>query len=157
VRYADGPTVSVDVLIDAPPDMVWALVSDINVPARFSDEFQGAEWDDDVHFRGRNRHPAAGEWETQCTVVEREPDRVFAWAVGDPANPSASWRFELEPEGTGTRLRQWMRMGPAPSGLTPAIEAMPDKEERIVARRLDEHRFNMLATLAGIKDLAELR
>jgi hypothetical protein len=60
------------------------------------------------------------------------------------------------PEGGGTRLRQWMRMGPAPSGLTPAIEAMPDKEERIVARRLDEHRFNMLATLAGIKDLAEL-
>jgi len=32
---------------------------------------------------------------------------------------------------------------------------MPDKEERIVARRLDEHRFNMLATLQGIKDLAE--
>jgi hypothetical protein len=54
-------------------------------------------------------------------------------------------------------LRQWMRMGPAPSGLTPAIEAMPDKEERIIARRLDEHRFNMLATIQGIKDLAENR
>jgi hypothetical protein len=48
-----------------------------------------------------------------------------------------------------------MQMGPAPSGLTPAIEAMPDKEERIVARRLEEHRANMGATLAGIKELAE--
>ena len=30
--------------------------------------------------------------------------------------------------------------GPAPSGLTMAITAMPDKEERIVARRLGEYR-----------------
>jgi hypothetical protein len=32
---------------------------------------------------------------------------------------------------------------------------MPDKEERIVARRLSEHRANMERTLAGIKELAE--
>lgn len=163
MRYADGPTVTVDVLIDAPPDRVWALVSDISVPARFSTELQGAEWIDDTRFRGTNRHEAAGEWQTECTVLEREEPgargvrgvAAFAWAVGDPANPSATWRFSLAPEGAGTRLTQWMRMGPAPSGLTPAIEAMPDKEERIVARRLDEHRFNMLATVSGIKDLAE--
>jgi uncharacterized protein YndB with AHSA1/START domain len=155
VRYADGPTVTVDVLIDAPPERVWDLVSDITLPARFSSELQAAEWIDDTHFRGRNRHEAAGEWETTCTVTERDAPRVFEYAVGDPTNPSASWRFSLAPEGGGTRLTQWMRMGPAPSGLTPAIEAMPDKEERIVARRLDEHRFNMVATLQGIKDLAE--
>ena len=35
------------------------------------------------------------------------------------------------------------------------IEAMPDKEERIVARRLDEHRANMVKTIEGIKALAE--
>jgi uncharacterized protein YndB with AHSA1/START domain len=155
VRYADGPTVTVDVRIAAPPEVVWELVSDIDLPARFSTELQSATWIDDTTFTGRNRHEAAGEWETTCTVVERVEGVTFAYAVGDPGNPSASWRFTLEPDGPGTRLTQWMRMGPAPSGLTPAIEAMPDKEERIVARRLDEHRFNMLATLAGIKDLAE--
>jgi uncharacterized protein YndB with AHSA1/START domain len=157
VRYADGPSVTVDVLIDASPAAVWAVVSDITVPARFSTELQSAEWIDETHFRGRSRHEAAGEWETVCEVVERDEPRVFAWAVGSAADPSASWRFTLTPEGPGTRLTQWMRMGPAPSGLTPAIEAMPDKEERIIARRLDEHRFNMLATLQGIKDLAESR
>jgi len=158
VRYADGPTVTVDVFIEAPPSVVWALVSDINLPARFSSEFLGAEWIVERRaFRGRNSHPAAGEWETTCTVVTWHEPRVFAYAVGDPASPSASWRWTLEPEGAGTRLTQWMQMGPAPSGLSPAIEAMPDKEERIVARRLDEHRFNMIANLAGIKDLAEGR
>ena len=42
------------------------------------------------------------------------------------------------------------RIGPGPSGLTPAIEAMPDKEERIIERRLEEFRRNMETTLDGI-------
>jgi len=159
VRYADGPSVTVDLYVAAPPEAIWPLVSDINLPARFSTEFQGAEWLDDAQtsFLGRNQHPAAGEWTSTSYVVERVENRVFAWAVSDPDHPAASWRFELEAEGAGTRLRQAMRMGPAPSGLTPAITAMPDKEERIIARRLDEHRTNMLATLQGIKDVVESR
>jgi len=156
MRYADGPTVTVSIDIEAPPAAVWALVSDISTPARFSSELRSAAWiEEGVSFRGRNAHPAAGEWETTSYVTVLLEESVFEYAVGDPANPSASWRWTLEPTGTGTRLTQWMRMGPAPSGLTPAIEAMPDKEERIIARRLDEHRFNMLATLTGIKELAE--
>jgi hypothetical protein len=155
MKYADGPTVEVQAVIDAPPKAVWALVSDITTPTRFSEELQEARWIDDQRFVGRSFHPATGEWETTCSVVARRPEREFGWVVGDPAQPSAAWRFTLEPADGGTLLRQWMRMGPAPSGLTPAIEARPDKEERIVARRLDEHRANMQATVDGIKRLAE--
>jgi hypothetical protein len=32
---------------------------------------------------------------------------------------------------------------------------MPDKEERIVARRLEEFERNMRATLEGIREIAE--
>ena len=46
-------------------------------------------------------------------------------------------------------------MGPARSGMNAAIDAMPDKEERIVARRLGEHRANVEANLAGIARLLE--
>jgi uncharacterized protein YndB with AHSA1/START domain len=162
MKYADGPTVEVEVFVDAPIERVWLLVSDVNLPARFSSELQAAHWLDGVtspvsgaRFVGRSQHPAAGEWETTCVVTEWEPGRAFGWAVGDPSYPSASWRFELEPDGTGVRLRQRARLGPAPSGLTPAILAMPEKEERIVARRLDEHRANMQATVNGVKALAE--
>lgn len=162
MRYADGPTVEVEVHIDAATARVWELVSDIELPARFSSEFQGATWDDPTsgaalgsRFRGRNRHDAIGEWETVSTVVAFEPEHVFGWAVGDPDAPGASWRFELEADGDGTLLKQWMRMGPARSGLNAAIDRMPDKEERIIERRLDEHRRNMTATLEGIKALAE--
>lgn len=154
MKYAEGPTTEVDVFVDAPPERVWALVSDITVPARFSAELQSAEWIDDTHFRGRNRHDAIGEWETTSEVVRRDGS-VFEWAVGGADSASASWRFTVAPEGAGTRLSQWMRIGPAPSGLSPAIEAMPDKEERIIERRLAEHRANMQATIDGIRDLAE--
>lgn len=155
MKYADGPTVEVETLINAPLAVVWALVSDITTPVRFSEELHDARWIDERRFVGRSRHPAIGEWETICTVVSQEPEREFGWIVGDPDHPSAAWRFTLEPAERMTRLRQWMRMGPAPSGLNIAIEARPDKEERIVARRLEEHRDNMQRTVDGIKRLAE--
>ncbi len=162
MRFAESPTVEVEVHVEAPPERVWLVVIDIATPARFSSELQETTWLDDVtaaapgaRFKGRNQHPAGGEWETISTVVACDPARVFAWAVGDPERPSALWRFELEPDGTGTRLRQFARMGPGPSGTTMVIEKMPDKEERIIERRLSEWRQNMLATLEGIKGLAE--
>lgn len=160
MRYEEGPTAGADVLVRAPLERVWALVTDINVPARFSDELRGADWVDEgprmgARFVGRSWHKAMGDWETTCIVNRFEPMRAFGWCVTDVDNPSSSWWFELEPEADGVRLRQGMRMGPAPSGLNIAITATPDKEERIIARRLEEHEANMRATLEGIRQLAE--
>jgi len=159
-RYADSPAAEVEVLVHASVDRVWALTTDIDLPARFSSEFQGAEWLDvgpavGARFKGRSEHAAIGKWETTCVVTRYEENRVFEWAVGEAHNPSARWRFQIEPVDDGVLLRQWCQIGPGPSGLTPAIEAMPDKEERIVARRLDEFRANMQATVEGIKQVAE--
>lgn len=162
MKYGDGPSTEVDILIDAPIERVWQLVSDINVPAEFSTEFLGAEWLDDApclgaRFLGRNHHTALGNWETTAFVNRYEPLRAFGWAVTDADNPSSTWWFELEQEPAGVRVRQGTRMGPAPSGLTIAITAMPDKEERIIARRLTEYETNMRATLEGIKRAAEVQ
>ena len=86
---------------------------------------------------------------------ECDPPHRFAWAVGDPGHPAATWRFTLTPDGAGTRLEQWYQMGPARSGLNIAIDAMPDKEATIVFVRLREHETAMLHNLAEIKDRAE--
>ncbi len=160
MRYADMPTAEVEVLVHAPVERIWSLVTDVDLPARFSNEFQGAQWLDagpgvGARFQGRNRHAAIGTWETTCVVTQCEVDRVFEWAVGDADNSAARWRFELESSGDGVLLRQWCQIGPGPSGLTPAILAMPDKEERIITRRLAEHRANMQVTVEGIKLIAE--
>jgi len=43
LRLIDCPTAEVSVLIAATARAVWPLVCDIQLPARFSSEFQGAE------------------------------------------------------------------------------------------------------------------
>lgn len=161
VKYADGPTTNVEVHIGAPASIVWPLLCDINLPGRFSDEFVRAEWLDDgpkvgATFRGHNRHAVVGEWSAICTVTAMENERVFEWTVGDVDFKAARWRFDLEPAGDdGSTLRFSAEMGPAPSGLTLAIERRPDREDDIVARRLGEWAANMQRTIDGIKDLAE--
>jgi uncharacterized protein YndB with AHSA1/START domain len=166
LRYADGPSTEASIDIAAPPERVWALVSDLQLPARFSTEFQGADLLGGVsspaagaRFVGRNHHPAIGSWETTSTITVYDEPRAFGYDVdgvdGGDERVSASWRFTIEPIDGGCRLTQWMRMGPGRSGINPAIDAMPDKESKILHRRLGEHRSNMAATLAGIKELAE--
>ena len=161
-RFADKPTVEVPIEIDAPPERVWAIVSDIEVMPGASRELQAVEWLDGrsgpglgARFAGHNRHEAFGEWSTTSVIVEYDPPRVFAWAVGDPEQPAAVWRFSLEPRDGGTLLREWVRVGPGRSGLSVAIEQMPDKEQKIVFVRLREFEANMAATLAAIKKRAE--
>ena len=148
--------------VDAPPAVVWPLVSDIGLMPTLSEELHAVEWLDRVtepalgrRFVGRSKHATFGQWETTCTVVEYEPGVVFAWAVQDPDNPSATWRFRLEPEGRGTRLSQWAQMGPGPSGLSSAIERMPEKEQKIVYVRLKEFEQGMTRNLEAIKQRME--
>ncbi|GHE90059.1 cyclase [Amycolatopsis deserti] len=161
-RYADTPTVEVRTWIDAPPERVWALVSDIGLMPEMSDELRSVEWLDGAtgpapgaRFVGRSKHDALGEWAATSQVVECEPPRVFAWAVGDPDEPSATWRFRVEPRDGGTELSQWMRLGPGRSGLSLAIDRMPDKEQKIVFVRMREFERNMAATLERLKKRAE--
>ena len=161
MRMSEGPTVEVAISIDASPERVWEMVTDIVGMGDWSPEYNGGEWIDGAdgpragaRFRGRNRRQGR-EWESVSTVIEAKPARSFAWAVGDPDNPAATWRFDLTPEETGTRVRQHVRLGPGPSGLTQPIEQVSDREEDVVAARVDEHRRNMEATLQGIKSAAE--
>ena len=158
--HADGAGVTVEVDVDAPPSAVWPFISDIELPARFSDEFRGAEWISDepgpgATFLGRNQNERMGDWEVTCHVVDHEVDRVFAWNSVDPEMPAAQWRFELVPLAGATRLRFAMVLGPGPSGLTAAIEAMPDKEAKIVANRQKGQAANMRRCVEGIKALVE--
>jgi Polyketide cyclase / dehydrase and lipid transport len=161
-RLSDGPGTFVEIDIDAPPTVVWAIVTDINFGARFSEELIGARWADGhdgaalgARFIGSNKHAAIGEWEVPCFVHRYIEPAAFGWVTSNVDHPGAQWLFELAPMGTGTRLRYSLILGPGRSGLSPAIERMPDKEPRILQRRIDEHRANMQRVVDGIKDAAE--
>lgn len=160
-RYADQPTAEAETWVDASPERVWEVVSDVTLMPSMSSELQAAEWRDGAGpalgrtFVGRNRHPEMGEWETVSRVVAFEEPRAFGWDVQGFDDTASSWRFTLEPEDGGTRLRQWMRLGPGRSGLSLAIEQMPDKEQKIIFVRMRELESSMHDTLAAIKERAE--
>lgn len=162
MRYRDQPTIEVTQRVRCDVATAWALVTDIGLPARCSSELQAVEWVDGAstvevgaRFRGHNKHEAFGEWATVCEVVEVEDERRWVYNVTGPEGVSATWAFEVEPSSDGVLIRQWARMGPGPSGLTPAIVAQPEKEARIVSRRLAEWQQNMAANLDCVRSAAE--
>lgn len=153
---------TVETEISAPPYRVWELITDISLMPRFSAELQSVEWTDGfdapilgARFLGTNRHSAVGEWTTISSVTDLDLQRSFGWAVGNPENAAATWRFEIEPATGGSRLRYTARLGPGPSGVTMLIGRDPGHAEEIIEGRLDEFRRGMAATVAGIKALAE--
>lgn len=162
MRYRDLPTIEVTQRVRCDVDTAWQLVTDIGLPARCSSELDAAEWLGDAdgvalgaRFRGRNSHDSLGTWETECEVVDVEERRRWVWNVRGSEGVSATWAFEVEPASDGVIIRQWARLGPAPSGLSLAIAAKPELEARIVARRLSEWQQNMQRNLDCIRNQFE--
>jgi hypothetical protein len=108
---------SVTVHMDATPDEVWDLVSDVTKIGRYSPETFEAEWIDGAtgpavgaRFRGHVKRNGRGPtyW-TTCTVTECEPGKVFGFGVNDP--PLNTWRYELAPAtGGGTDVTESFRL-----------------------------------------------
>ena len=177
-RYADKPTVEVRTWIDAPPARVWALVSDIELMPRTSTELQSVEWLDGVtgpcvgaRFVGHSKHEALGEWSTTSYIVEYRNRQQAAGGV-EQQREDVPRDAVLAPEARlhgvggqddwaeeavdgGTELSQRAQLGPARSGLSRAIDQMPDKEQKIVFVRLREFEAGMTSNLEHIKRLAE--
>ena len=156
------PGVTVEVDIKASGQRVWELVSDLNVASKFSDEFLGADWSDDVppiigsSFVGRNQR-GDRYWETTSYVRTYEPPNVFAWNVGDLDLPSAQWKFEIDAIGDQSRLRHSMIIGPGIGGTARAMRDNPDNAHSILKRRREQLQRNMELTIRGIKKEAESR
>jgi uncharacterized protein YndB with AHSA1/START domain len=161
-RYADQPEVEVETWVAAPADRVWPLVSDVERMPTMSAELQAVEWADGAtgpasgaRFVGHSSHPSLGEWSATAIVVTCEPGAEFAWEVQGDGGPAARWSFRLEDADGGTRLRQRVRLGPGRSGLSYAIDQMPDKEQKIVFVRMREFEASMQRTLEAIRADAE--
>ncbi|MDE0497510.1 MAG: nitroreductase family protein [Acidimicrobiaceae bacterium] len=156
-RVADGQGVAAEIDTDARPRTVWDVITDISMPAQFSEEFLGAEWTSEGDpgvgstFRGRNSIPDVFDWETDCIVTAWEERSAFEWRVTDTDNPGATWRFDLAEQGGGSRLRFSMLIGQENNGTVPMALRDPAKEQRVLNRRRDVLRANMQRVVEGVK------
>lgn len=111
----------VSVTMAAPPDKVWALVSDVTRIGEFSPETFEAVWTHGAtgpavgaRFKGHVKRNGVGPtyW-TPCTVTKAVENEVFEFAVGLDKNPMNTWGYRLEPDGAGTRVTEYFRLTPA--------------------------------------------
>jgi uncharacterized protein YndB with AHSA1/START domain len=162
-----GLTVAAEEVVAAQPEPVWELAADITRVGGWSPECVRAAWlaepgrpQPGARFTGHNRLPNGFEYEVTCVVTEVDRPRVFAWVVlddrGDPACPSSTWRYRIDPlPGGGSRVRQRFTHGPGASFLREVAAQAPDRAAEIIAARRDGLRANMSATLRAMKAAAE--
>jgi uncharacterized protein YndB with AHSA1/START domain len=107
-------SVRVEALVDAPPDAVWAVVSDPTRVGEWSHECVEVEWCDGAttavpgaRFRGRNQLGPIG-WFRTNEIVAAEAPRRLVWRTVPSAvyRDSTRWTITLEPAGNGTRIVQ---------------------------------------------------
>jgi uncharacterized protein YndB with AHSA1/START domain len=109
--------------MDAPPQPIWDLISDVTQIGRFSPETFEAEWLDGAtgpkvgaQFRGHVRRNEKGPvyW-TTCRVVECEPGRSFSFSIINAGKPLNTWSYRLEPgpSGQGTEVTESFELADA--------------------------------------------
>ena len=110
---ATGLKGQAEVLVLAPPDRIFQLVSDVTRIGEWSPECYRCEWLDGAtgpavgaRFKGYNRRGWL-RWSMVCKVTAAEPGRAFAFEVRPRGGKVQSrWRYDLEPVEGGTILKE---------------------------------------------------
>jgi uncharacterized protein YndB with AHSA1/START domain len=150
-----GGTASVVVRADAA--QVWEMVADVTRIGEWSPEAEGAAWLDGssapvvgARFKGRNRRGRA-RWSTVCEVIEAEPGRSFAFAVGSAAKPQTVWRYQLAPLADGVEVTESFELVKPLGALSRLVTRMTTG---VKDRRADLEE-GARATLSSLKEAAE--
>jgi uncharacterized protein YndB with AHSA1/START domain len=156
--------------IDAPPERVWAIVTDVTRMGELSPITYRCEWLGDstgpavgARFRGYNKMSPV-RWSTLCEVTASDPGKLFEFRVidgtfnfGARGKESTRWRYTFEPDGIGTRVHESYEVA-----LVPPLLRIPESIVRKIpggARWADNRRAQtdrgMEETLERLKRVAE--
>jgi uncharacterized protein YndB with AHSA1/START domain len=114
-------TDEVSLHVDAAPEQVWALVSDVTRIGEFSPETFEARWtrgstgpEVGATFKGHVKRNGVGPtyW-SGCQVRTCVPNEVFEFSVGTDAVTVNNWGYRMEPEGAGTKVSEYFRLEPS--------------------------------------------
>lgn len=105
------PAVTATVQIDARPEVVYGLITDLPTLASLAEEAVAMEWrkGDAVRpgavFTGHNAS-ARRRWSTKCTITDAEPGRLFAFDVTHTVLPIARWQYDIVADDGGCRVTE---------------------------------------------------
>ncbi|MGH3542698.1 MAG: SRPBCC family protein [Mycobacterium sp.] len=130
-RPSATPSATATLYIDASPEAVYALVTDLPTLAAMAEETVAMRWrkGDSVGpgavFVGDNQN-GDRSWSTTCTVTDAEPGHVFAFDVRHTVLPISRWRYDIAAvdggcqvtESTWNRSPGWFRkLAPRATGV----------------------------------------
>ena len=102
------------VTVNAPPDAVWSVISDVTRIGEWSGECLSCEWVGDrstptpsARFRGGNRRGWMS-WTrlNEIDVAERPRELVWHTVFGGIYRDSTQWRVSLRPTPSGTEVTE---------------------------------------------------
>jgi len=140
--------------IDAPPDRVWAALTDLNRMPQWSPELirmvplRPGGLKVGQQYLGLNRRKAV-VWPTRSVVAAFEAGKSLAW---DTRSSGARWIYELSREGAGTRV---VHRRPVPRKLTLLSKAFAPVFLGGSDEHADELEAGMARTLARLKAAVE--
>lgn len=146
--------VSATVEVAASPEAVWSVVSDVARMGEWSPECRkiflrrSREVGMGTAFLGINKRGIA-VWPTLSKIVRFEPGQAVAWKTRESG---ATWTYELEPTGQGTRLtgrRDLTGFSPLTKLAAPLIGGAVGHDEELKA--------GIATTLERIKAAVERR
>lgn len=141
------------VVIGAPIDAVWNVVSDVMRIGEWSGECQGCAWmggaDSPVpgaRFQGRNRRGSM-RWSRLNEVIRAEPPHTLVWqtVARFPYLDSTEWQLRLAEDGSSTRVTEAfeiVRLSRAIEGFLYVV--MPQHRDRSADLAADLDRLKSL-------------
>lgn len=101
----------VSIVVDAPPEQVYALVADVTRMPEFSPELLECRWLDGAtepavgaRFAARNKAARGPSWGNEPVITAVEPGRSISWARTEPLAGTVEWSYRFEPHERGTEV-----------------------------------------------------
>jgi hypothetical protein len=143
--------------IEATPDRLYEMVSDMTRMGDWSPECRQVEWlegssgpAEGARFMGHNKGGPGGlmKWTRKGRVLAADPGREFAFVTEEGGHESTEWRYRFEVNAGATRVTESYKVWRIPAWAR--VLDVPTNR----ARELHEH---MGRTLEQLKNAAEAK
>jgi uncharacterized protein YndB with AHSA1/START domain len=142
--------------IDAPPERVWAVISDVTRTPEWSPVCHTVDWlppssgvEIGARFKGHNKLRMF-KWSRECVIDEADAPQAFAFHTEVDGEESTRWRYTVTPTpGGGSVLTETYRAVAAPRWVWLLRKIGGAKQSD------KDTRWNISTSLERIKQLAE--
>ena len=144
----------VSIEINASPEAIYDLVSDLPRMGEWSPENIGGEWQDGGSGKVGDRyvgHNQAGDrsWSVPVMVTAADRGRHFEFVTRPDEGPCVRWTYRLEPIEAGTRVTEVWDVEQLPTSLQSRTQEQLDERSRLVETALGTTLAALKATVEG--------